>query len=44
MDYNDHNQPSLYNPAPYRSSDRDPVIVFLDLEPFAKIYLPIINK
>jgi predicted extracellular nuclease len=33
LDYNDFNQPSLFNPDPYRSSDHDPVIVGLDLVP-----------
>ena len=29
LDYNDYNQPGLYNPDPYRSSDHDAVIVGL---------------
>lgn len=33
LDYNDFNQPSLFNPDPYRSSDHDPIIVGLDLVP-----------
>ena len=32
LDYNDHNQPALYNPGPYRASDHDPVVVGLNLE------------
>ncbi len=32
LDYNDHNQPALYNPDPYRASDHDPVVVGLNLE------------
>ena len=31
LDYNDYNQPALYNPDPYRSSDHDPVLVGLNL-------------
>jgi predicted extracellular nuclease len=31
LDYNDYNQPELYQPGPYRSSDHDPVMVGLDL-------------
>jgi hypothetical protein len=31
LSYNDYNQPALYNPDPYRSSDHDPVLVGLDL-------------
>ena len=31
LDYNDYNQPALYNPDPYRSSDHDPVLIGLDL-------------
>jgi predicted extracellular nuclease len=27
LNYNDYNQPALYNPDPYRSSDHDPVLV-----------------
>jgi predicted extracellular nuclease len=27
LDYNNYNQPLLYNPDPYRSSDHDPVLV-----------------
>jgi predicted extracellular nuclease len=31
LDYNDYNQPALYNADPYRSSDHDPVVVGLNL-------------
>ena len=31
LDYNDYNQPTLYNPDQYRASDHDPVIIGLDL-------------
>ncbi|MCO6450151.1 MAG: ExeM/NucH family extracellular endonuclease, partial [Caldilineales bacterium] len=31
LDYNDYNQPALYQPDAYRSSDHDPVIVGLQL-------------
>jgi predicted extracellular nuclease len=44
LNYNDYNQPDLYNPDQYRSSDHDPVIVYLDLDPFLTIYLPIIAR
>ncbi|MBN2500061.1 MAG: ExeM/NucH family extracellular endonuclease [Anaerolineales bacterium] len=33
LDYNDYNQPELYSPTPYRSSDHDPVVVGLNLTP-----------
>lgn len=33
LDYNDFNQPSLYNPDPFRGSDHDPIIVGLKLIP-----------
>jgi predicted extracellular nuclease len=33
LDYNDYNQPDLYAPDPYRSSDHDPVLVGLNLIP-----------
>jgi hypothetical protein len=32
LDYNDFNQPALYNPDQYRSSDHDPVLIGLNLE------------
>ena len=32
LDYNDHNQPVLYNVDSFRASDHDPVVVGLDLE------------
>jgi hypothetical protein len=31
LNYNDYNQPALYNPDPYRASDHDPVLVGFDL-------------
>jgi predicted extracellular nuclease len=31
LDYNDYNQPDLYSPDQYRSSDHDPVIIGLSL-------------
>ncbi|RMG94041.1 MAG: ExeM/NucH family extracellular endonuclease [Chloroflexi bacterium] len=31
LDYNDFNQPLLYNPDPFRSSDHDPVLIGVDL-------------
>jgi hypothetical protein len=31
LDYNDYNQPGLYNPDACRLSDRDPVITGLEL-------------
>jgi predicted extracellular nuclease len=33
LDYNDYNQPYLYQSDPYRASDHDPVIVGLNLVP-----------
>lgn len=33
LDYNDYNQPALYTSEPYSSSDHDPVLVGLDLQP-----------
>jgi predicted extracellular nuclease len=33
LDYNDFNQPDLYNADPFRASDHDPVIVGLALRP-----------
>ena len=35
LDYHAGNPASLYDPGPYRSSDHDPVIVGLDLEPIS---------
>ncbi len=31
LDYNDINQPALYLPDPYRSSDHDPILIGLEL-------------
>jgi prepilin-type processing-associated H-X9-DG protein len=43
LDYNNYNQPSLYQPGPYRSSDHDPVLVGLDLgEGAYTVYFPVI--
>jgi hypothetical protein len=42
LDYNDYNQPSLYNPDAYRSSDHDPVIVGLRLGKWRKVWLPVV--
>ena len=33
LDYNNFNQPGLFNPDPFRSSDHDPVLVGLSLAP-----------
>ncbi len=35
LDYNNFNQPDFYQPDAYRASDHDPVIVGLDLSPYA---------
>ncbi|MCP3943802.1 MAG: ExeM/NucH family extracellular endonuclease [Desulfobacteraceae bacterium] len=32
LDYNDFNQPDLYDPGPYRASDHDPVLIGLELK------------
>jgi hypothetical protein len=40
LDYNETNQPGLYNPDAYRSSDHDPVVVGLRLGEWRKVYLP----
>lgn len=42
LDYNDYNQPDLYNPDPYRASDHDPVLIGLELvssEPLEDMHL-----
>ncbi len=46
LDYNDYNQPALYNADPYRASDHDPVIVGLRLTSSLvnEIYLPFVVK
>ena len=36
LDYNDFNQPALYRPDAYASSDHDPVLVGLALLPGAR--------
>ena len=42
LDYNDYNQPELYQPDQYRASDHDPIFVGLDLN--WKIFMPLIFK
>jgi uncharacterized protein len=45
LDYNNYNQPALYQPGPYRSSDHDPVIVGLKLGAVVemmRLYLPVV--
>ncbi|MFO7662902.1 MAG: ExeM/NucH family extracellular endonuclease [Chloroflexota bacterium] len=45
LDYNNYNQPALYQPGPYRSSDHDPVIVGLKLGgtvEMMRLYLPVV--
>jgi predicted extracellular nuclease len=46
LDYNDYNQPALYNADPYRASDHDPVIIGLGLASVLvnEIYLPFVVK
>jgi predicted extracellular nuclease len=44
LDYNNYNQPGLYNPDAYRSSDHDPAIVELSLGEWGKLYLPMVEK
>ena len=44
LNYNDYNQPGLYSADRYRSSDHDPVVVFLELEDLPRIYLPLVGK
>ena len=39
MNYKDYNQPALYAPDPYRSSDHDPVLVGLDLKPMLEDFV-----
>ena len=41
LDYNTYNQPDLYQPGPYRSSDHDPVIVSLHLG-MVTVSLPVV--
>jgi predicted extracellular nuclease len=45
-DYNDYNQPGLYSPDLYRSSDHDPVIVELMLGAMElqRVYLPVVAR
>ena len=42
LDYNDYNQPGLYSPDEYRSSDHDPAIVGLRLGEGWKAWLPLV--
>ena len=46
LDYNDYNQPGLYSPDAYRSSDHDPAIVGLRLgeETRYPAYLPLVAR
>ena len=37
LDYNNFNQPLLFNPDPFRSSDHDPVLIGLDLHSPAEL-------
>jgi hypothetical protein len=39
LNYNNYNQPALYQPDEYRASDHDPVIVYLDLDTQHTYYL-----
>jgi hypothetical protein len=38
----DANQPGLYNPNAYRSSDHDPVMVGLRLGEWTSVYVPLV--
>ncbi|MEA3439872.1 MAG: hypothetical protein U9R58_06285 [Chloroflexota bacterium] len=44
LNYNDYNQPGLYSADRYRSSDHDPIVVYLELEDLPRIYLPLVGK
>ena len=44
LDYNDFNQPLLYQPDQYRASDHDPIVVYLMLGDFENIFLPFVKK
>jgi predicted extracellular nuclease len=44
LDYNDYNQPGLYNPDAYRSSDHDPAITGLRLGKRTRVYLPLVGR
>ena len=39
MSYSDYNQPDLYVPDAYRSSDHDPVLIGLDLKPLLEDFV-----
>lgn len=42
LDYNNYNQPGLYNPDPYRSADHDPVMVWIQAG--MKVFLPMVRR
>ncbi len=44
LDYNTYNQPELYTTEPYKSSDHDPVIVYLDTGFVYKLIFPFIAR
>ena len=44
LDYNDFNQPALYNPDQFKASDHDPVLVYLALETPERIFLPLVSS
>jgi predicted extracellular nuclease len=44
LDYNDYNQPLLYQAGSYRSADHDPVLIYLDPQSRHKLILPLIVK
>jgi len=46
LDYNDFNQPALYKPDAWRSSDHDPAVIGLALggRPEYRVYLPIVVR
>ncbi|NNE97337.1 MAG: ExeM/NucH family extracellular endonuclease, partial [Acidimicrobiales bacterium] len=44
LDYNDFNQPGLYNPDEFRSSDHDPVVIGLELDTPMSLKLETIDE
>jgi len=44
LDYNDYNQPLLYQPDAFRSSDHDPLVIYLDPVPPWLIRLPVVFR
>jgi uncharacterized protein len=44
LDYNNYNQPLLYQADAYRASDHDPLVVYLELAPANLIYLPSVGR